>query len=327
MNLFFFIYTLVLLFICIVTASICGAAYAVSHRKRYIPQALFFIFYFVELSSIFGAEWLVQNISHIGPHNYYAVDNPIFRTLIGAAILCCFWYVILDIVDVHTPRVIVAPTCIFIACCTLILMAMPYGALRQWLFYTARQVSLAACLIYAHHAYKRKDDVIMQQRITKRSRSVQILSLCIACIILEDSLVILGLPIPGKESIFAALFLSSRNFSENAMMLYLAYSVIRPAFDILVLHFNEPPEPRDDKPETQMLCEHIKDRLPAYASNHGLSKREREILELVMQGKSNREIATTLILAEGTIKTHLHNIMKKCKQPSREDLRRDFWAS
>lgn len=327
MHLFFFIYTLILLFICIVTASICSAAYAVSRRKRYIPQALFFIFYFIELSSIFGAEWLVQNISHIGPHNYYAVDNPIFRTLIGAATLFCFWYVILDIVDVHARHVIVVPTLVFIVCCALILNFMPYGAARQWLFYTARQVSLAACLMYAHHAYKRKDDAIMQQRITKRSRSVQILSFCIACIILEDSLVILGLPIPGKDSVFAALFLSSRNFSENAMMLYLAYSVIRPAFDILVLHFNEPPEPRDDKVETKLLAEHIKDRLPAYATNHKLSRRERQILELVMQGKSNREIATMLILAEGTIKTHLHNIMKKCNQPSREALQRDFWAS
>lgn len=86
-------------------------------------------------------------------------------------------------------------------------------------------------------------------------------------------------------------------------------------------------EPRDDKVETKLLAEHIKDRLPAYATNHKLSKREREILQLVMQGKSNREIATTLILAEGTIKTHLHNIMKKCNQPSREALQRDFWAS
>lgn len=327
MDLFFFIYTLTLLFVCILTASICGAAYAVSHRKRYIPQALFFIFYFIELSSIFGSEWLIQNISNIGPNNYYAIDNPVFRTIVGAAILLCFWHVVLEIIDAFTRRTILIPTIIYIGCCAAVLLFLPYGALRQWLFYTMRQLSLALCLIYAFVFCWRKNNSVMRQRITKRLRSVLIITFFIICIVFEDTLVILILPIPGEHSIFAPLFLSSRNFSENAMMLYLAYSVIRPAFDILLLHFNEPPDLGEDNHEVQLLNEHIQDRLPRYAANHGLSKRESEILDLVIQGRNNREIATTLILAEGTVKTHLHNITKKCHQTSREDLRKDFWSS
>ena len=327
MSLFFFVYTIALLFICIATASICGAAYAVSHRNRYIPQALFFIFYFAELASIFGSEWMVQNISTINPSNYYSVDLPAFRILIGAAILSCFWCVVLDIVDVYHARAVVIPTVIFIIVCTLIIVTLPYGPFKQWLFYTMRQISLIACLIYARYRYHKSNDEIMHQRLTKRVNMMAILSVLIICILIEDSIVILNLPIPGQDSIFAALFLSSHNFSENITMLYLAYTVVRPAFEIISLHFNEPPEAKADEAEANRLTVHIEDRLPAYASAHGLSKREREILGLAMQGKSNREIANELILAEGTIKTHLHNIMKKCKQANREDLRRDFWAS
>ncbi|WP_028263644.1 helix-turn-helix transcriptional regulator [Atopobium fossor] len=327
MSLFFFVYTIALLFICIATASICGAAWAVSHRNRYIPQALFFIFYFAELASIFGSEWMVQNISNINPSNYYDIDLPAFRILIGAAILSCFWYVVLDIVDVHRLRAVVIPAVIFIVVCTGIVVVMPYGPFRQWLFYTMRQISLIFCLVYARYRYQKSDDEIMHQRITKRTRMMVILSILIAGILIEDTLVILNLPIPGQDSIFAALFLSSRNFSENIMMLYLTYTVARPALEILSLHFNEPPEAKTDEGEAHRLNEHIEDRLPAYAAAHGLSKREREILGLAMQGKNNREIASELILAEGTIKTHLHNIMKKCEQANREDLRKDFWAS
>lgn len=327
MSLFFFVYTIALLFICIATASICGAAWAVSHRNRYIPQALFFIFYFAELASIFGSEWMVQNISNINPSNYYDIDLPAFRILIGAAILSCFWYVVLDIVDVHQLRAVVIPTIIFICVCTLIVATMPYSALRQWLFYTMRQISLIACLVYARYRYHKSNDEIMQQRITKRTHMMIILSILIVGILIEDTFVILDLPIPGPDSIFAALFLSSRNFSENIMMLYLAYTVVRPAFEIISLHFNEPPEAKTDEVEQSRLTGHIEDRLPAYAAAHSLSKREREILGLTMQGKSNREIANELILAEGTIKTHLHNIMKKCGQANREALRKDFWAS
>ncbi len=48
-----------------------------------------------------------------------------------------------------------------------------------------------------------------------------------------------------------------------------------------------------------------------------LSGRELEILQLVAQGKSNREIAQELTLALGTVKSHLHNIMQKLDSPSR----------
>lgn len=42
-----------------------------------------------------------------------------------------------------------------------------------------------------------------------------------------------------------------------------------------------------------------------------LSERELEILRLIARGASNREIATTLFLAEGTVKNHVTNILGK----------------
>lgn len=42
-----------------------------------------------------------------------------------------------------------------------------------------------------------------------------------------------------------------------------------------------------------------------------LSPRETEILRLVATGASNREIADTLVIAEGTVKNHLTNILGK----------------
>jgi DNA-binding NarL/FixJ family response regulator len=42
-----------------------------------------------------------------------------------------------------------------------------------------------------------------------------------------------------------------------------------------------------------------------------LTAREREVLELVAQGMSNREIATQLFVSEGTVKTHIKRIFYK----------------
>ena len=42
-----------------------------------------------------------------------------------------------------------------------------------------------------------------------------------------------------------------------------------------------------------------------------LTEREREVLELIADGRSNREIARTLVLSEKTVKTHVSNILMK----------------
>ena len=48
-----------------------------------------------------------------------------------------------------------------------------------------------------------------------------------------------------------------------------------------------------------------------------LTSREREVLELVAKGATNREIATQLFIAENTVKNHLSNILAKLHLQSR----------
>lgn len=48
-----------------------------------------------------------------------------------------------------------------------------------------------------------------------------------------------------------------------------------------------------------------------------LSRREREVAELVARGLSNKGIAHRLRIAISTVKDHLHNILKKTNLPNR----------
>jgi DNA-binding NarL/FixJ family response regulator len=52
-------------------------------------------------------------------------------------------------------------------------------------------------------------------------------------------------------------------------------------------------------------------RAPGAAGHEALSAREREVLELVSKGTSNREIAAELFISEATVKTHLTHIFAK----------------
>ncbi|MCG5062146.1 MAG: response regulator transcription factor [Limnoraphis sp. WC205] len=49
----------------------------------------------------------------------------------------------------------------------------------------------------------------------------------------------------------------------------------------------------------------------AYSVGNPLTKREQEILALIASGKSNQEIADILYIAPGTVRVHVHTILKK----------------
>ncbi|MDD2361464.1 MAG: helix-turn-helix transcriptional regulator [Oscillospiraceae bacterium] len=51
-----------------------------------------------------------------------------------------------------------------------------------------------------------------------------------------------------------------------------------------------------------------------------LTVREQEVLQLILSGKSNREIASTLFISENTVKTHIRNIFSKYDVSSRVEL-------
>ena len=64
------------------------------------------------------------------------------------------------------------------------------------------------------------------------------------------------------------------------------------------------------KPDLARMAEHP-------SASHGLSGRELEVLRLIAAGKSNRDIATVLVISEHTVARHVHNIFTKLGVSSR----------
>jgi DNA-binding NarL/FixJ family response regulator len=48
-----------------------------------------------------------------------------------------------------------------------------------------------------------------------------------------------------------------------------------------------------------------------------LTSREAEVLSLIAQGLSNREIAETLVVSEATVKTHINHLFSKIRARDR----------
>jgi DNA-binding NarL/FixJ family response regulator len=59
---------------------------------------------------------------------------------------------------------------------------------------------------------------------------------------------------------------------------------------------------------------------PQVRNNGPLTTRERQIIHVLAEGLTNKEIARRLKLAEGTVKVHLHRIFQKLEVANRTAL-------
>ena len=105
-------------------------------------------------------------------------------------------------------------------------------------------------------------------------------------------------------------------------LLFICYglAILRGASVSLQLRARELPEGDDP-----LLAESIDRLLPLYSRTYDLSKREEEVLRHALMGKDNQNIASTLTLSAGTVKVHMHNILKKTGHANRAELAADFW--
>lgn len=65
------------------------------------------------------------------------------------------------------------------------------------------------------------------------------------------------------------------------------------------------------------LSQRLPERCEELDSSAALTPRERNILQLMGKGFSNRQIADSLVIELGTVKNHVHNILKKLNVDSR----------
>jgi DNA-binding NarL/FixJ family response regulator len=95
--------------------------------------------------------------------------------------------------------------------------------------------------------------------------------------------------------------------------------------DVVVMNIRLPPTRTDEG--LRAVGELRRRRGPTADLLHGLTVRERDILALVAEGRSNRAIASRLAIAERTVEKHCTSIFDKLRLPADRNHHRRILAA
>ena len=222
MEIAFYFYTILVMLVCIAAGTISLSAYFVCRKRSHLYMVAFFLFYFLDLALIFQNEYLGQN-TEFPLEVFYAIDQPALRIFFALGILEALWLIALDFLGEKRMSMRIAPAVGFVVLSTVVIVALPEGQYKQWLFYSMRQVFLLWCLGYVLMRYRTTKSEIEKTRLRRHEPLFLITLVLTMCIILEDTFMMLVWD-PTSVSMLP-LYISERNFSENFLMLAFAFFI------------------------------------------------------------------------------------------------------
>ena len=312
--------TLIVLLASILASATCLSAYLVS-RKRLMLFAFFaFLFYFFDVAFVFQDEFAgyVLGINH---DSLYLTVRSLINVVTGGGFLVSFWLLVCDYLGETKRPLLVAPGVVFAVMSISMLVVLPEGAVQRFWFYSMREFFVLWILLFAAFRYFTSKDEVERSRLWRHRWIFVTAGLLGLAVLLEDVTFFLVL----NEAVIEVgplVFSAERNYAEEALMLCCAFFACRDACRVLALRFERPPMRGDQRQEQQ-----ISENLMVYAKRNQLSEREREVLYLILIGKDNQNIASSMQLALSTVKVHVHNILQKTGRTNRQDLVQDFWKT
>jgi DNA-binding CsgD family transcriptional regulator len=320
MNIVLFYYTLIVLLAIILTAATCLSSYLVFRKPGSLFACIGFLVYFFDVALVFQDDFIIQK-HLVDSEAMYFIGHPLVSIITGVGLIASFFLCVYSFLGEARRRYVIVPLIVFVASSLGILLLIPQGNWQEFLFYSMRSALLFWLLLFIAARYLGAADEVTRNRMWRRRWFYLLIGVLGLCVLFENIWFLLVLE-PHELRLGILVFFPERNFAENALFLCCAFFAFRDSFQALCLRFESPPAAENEPAQV-----FIGQNLMAFGKNHCLSSRESEVLNLILLGKSNRAIASSLYLALSTVKVHTHNILQKTDCPNRQELIRKFWRT
>ena len=313
--------------IAIMAATSSVTVWVLTNRKDCLVAAAGFLAYAFDVAAILfdeyqGTKPLMSEYFNTG------LTHPIANIVLRVAIIACVWLWVA--MRVHAPvrkKHVIAFACVYALAAVL---AAPLGprsdVAHTMAFWGISDVLVLAALAFAW--WWRNNRASETDRISiDRSKSLWRVALVLATfILLEDVFFIMILHLDSLDGWARDFFwhFTERNMSENILLVFCAARMMLYNRDVMRI-FSKHPMEASGKAETVSQHRDFDSRLLRFADDHGMSKREREVLGLAIEGKDTQGIANELFISTGTVKAHMHRIYSKAGVEHRQDLINAFW--
>lgn len=330
MSFAFFIYTILIMGIGLVTASVALVVWLMTRRRDCMVAATGFLLYVLDMSVIFFDEYNRLKYDYTVTFDE-PLQHPLLRCVLGVAILACVWlWVTMRLRDKVTVRRVAA---FVLPVAVLQLALVPRSGMasqvQQYLFWLTRDLCTVFCLVYTYVRYRRTQNKVERLDLDRSKMFFRIACVLAVFVIVEDTYMILFCS-PNMDSVMVSTFLwylGERNISENLLFVAAAVQLFKQFSHILRVFALHPRADGDVATERRGGEDDLASRIVIFSDERKLSKREQEVLGLVLRGLDVQNIANELVISPGTVKAHLHRIYVKSDVKTRDDLIETFWRA
>lgn len=298
----------------VLTAAACCVYFLYHHHRRPLLVAIFIMFavYLIDNTIVFCTE-IVPEFAEI--YDKMFLETPSVKTVYFIVLIGSLLFALHCAIPAFSLRQMGLLTGLYAA----LLICIPMVSQHDWmvfLYYFITQILTIGISCWGLAALRTVESSF-DRSLLKR---FFLYFLCMSILILaEDSFVIFF-----RDRFYGPrLKINNRNVSENLMYLGLAWPVFRFTANQLKLllqaapQSQDVPQPQDGQPAP--MNQNQLD-LHTFSCTYNLTDREQEILFHLLQSKSQQEISEELIIALGTVKTHIHNIYQKTDSANRSQI-------
>ena len=292
----------------VLTLAACCVFFLYQHHRRPLLIALCVMFcaYLLDNTIVFCTE-LIPEFAVI--YDRMFLETPSIKTIYFIVLIGSLLFALHYAIPAFTMKQMFLLLFIYSA----LLICVPMISKHDWMvfiYYFTTQFLVIVISSWGLVALRRTESSFDRGMV----RRIFLYFLCMSILVLaEDSFVIFFLDRysgPGVK-------INNRNLSENLLYLGLSWPIFRFTRSQLK-QAPQPvgePEPEESAPTDQALSDYR-----AFCAAHNLTEREQEILVHLLQAKSQQEISDQLIIALGTVKTHIHNIYQKTESSNRNQI-------
>lgn len=299
-------------FTCVLTlAAVCAFyLYRRQRHKVFLCILSVFVLYLADNFLIFCTE-MVEEFS--AAYDRMFISTASYNTVYYVCLMGCLTAAFYLILKPGPPL----PYYLTMGIYSALLVCMPMVSDLRWrvfLYFLPTQVQLILLSLKGILTLRKHPERYQCQHFyTFHMALIYILCLAIF-ILLEDTLVIFHY----DHYTTGELTIASRSYTENLLLLGIAFFFIRHTVETLDHLDSQPALPEEPVADEAPVIE--RNPITAFGLAYNLTERECEILALLLSGKSQQEICDEMLIALGTVKTHIHNVYSKMDVAKRTQL-------